>query len=184
MKLRGILEAVAGALLAFLAVVLVWRLAGPNNTGLAATVQNGGVPRARDFTATSLMGADKVKLSDYAGRLIVLNFWASWCGPCKDEAAGFERAARRWRGTIVTFLGVDVHDATADARSFVSHYHLSYPVVHDGSETAVDLYGVSALPATFVIAPDGKVVDYVGGFAGEHELNARIAKALRRAGAA
>ena len=113
----------------------------------------------------------------------MLNFWASWCGPCSQEAPGFERAARRWRKSIVTIVGLNVRDATSDARAWLRRYRTSYVVAHDGSDAASQLYGLAALPATFLISPQGRVVDHMTGFVSESELNRRISRALRRANA-
>ena len=169
------------ALVAFLAVLLVWRLAHVEG-GVAAAVARGERPRAPAFTLGRLDGNGMVDLRAYRGRVVVVNFWASWCGPCADESAGFERSWHRWQQDVVTFVGVNARDAKSPARTFVRRYGLSFPIVHDGSDGTVRAYGVGAFPATFVVAPDGRVVAHMVGYVEEKQLDREIARALERGG--
>jgi cytochrome c biogenesis protein CcmG, thiol:disulfide interchange protein DsbE len=179
---RSAAQHAAVAVLAFLFVLLAWRLTHASG-GVAAELAGGKAPVAPAFSLGRLNGTGRVNLDDDAGRVVVLNFWASWCGPCNHEAAGFERAWRRWRSHLVTFIGLNAHDAKSDARAFVKRYHVSYPNAHDGSGNTLQLYGVGAMPETFVISPQGRVVDHVLGYVSEHDLDRRIARALHAAGA-
>jgi cytochrome c biogenesis protein CcmG/thiol:disulfide interchange protein DsbE len=172
-KPRDVLEPVAAGLVCFLAVVAIWHLAGGSANANGSLDAN-----APDFTVAPLSGDTKIRLSNMAGRLIVLNFFASWCGPCKDEAKGFARTAATYGGDIVSFVGVDVRDAVSDARRFVTRYGIKYAVGHDNAEQATTLYGVGSLPATFIISPQGRVVDHLTGFVSEAELRVRIRHAL------
>ena len=115
--------------------------------------------------------------------MIVVNFWASWCGPCHAETPLLNRAWRRWKSHLVTFVGVDTRDAKGDGRSFARSAHISYPLAYDGSGGTARTYGVGALPATFVISPRGRVVARFLGALSAQKLNAAIARTLRRAGA-
>jgi cytochrome c biogenesis protein CcmG/thiol:disulfide interchange protein DsbE len=163
-------------------VLLVWHTTHATG-GVAAQFAKGERLPAPEFSLDRLNGPGVVDLGAYAGRVVVLNFWASWCGPCKQESPGLESAWRHWKEHIVTFVGIDVRDFKSDACAFVNRYHLSYPVAHDGSEETVLLYGVGQLPETFVISPQGRVVDHVVGFVSQNELNSSIVRALRHAGA-
>jgi len=114
---------------------------------------------APDFTASRLDGKGKGSLSDYRGKVVVLNFWASWCEPCRDESPllnrWHEKMSAGGRGTV---LGVDVLDVTDDARDFVREYGLDYPMLRDGEGEVLGDYGVIAYPETFVIDRRGQIV--------------------------
>ncbi len=91
------------------------------------------------------------------GKPLVLNFWASWCGPCVDEAPALEAAARR-AGGQVQFVGVNVEDVDADALSFLKRYGISYPN-GSGNAGAISVsYGMRGVPETYFIAPDGRLI--------------------------
>jgi peroxiredoxin len=170
------------AAVAFLLVVLVWRV-GHSSGGVAAELGGGKQPVAPAFSLERLNGPGTVKLSDYAGRVVVLSFFASWCGPCKSEAPGLERSWQRWQDDLVSFVGINVRDFRKDARAFAKHYGLTFPVVRDGSEQTTQLYGVDGLPSTFVVSPGGRVVAHFAGEVSEVDVDAAVERALRAAGA-
>jgi cytochrome c biogenesis protein CcmG/thiol:disulfide interchange protein DsbE len=91
-----------------------------------------------------------------SGKPVVLNFWASWCVPCKGEAALLERASRQYRNVV--FIGVDYHDVTSDARNFLRHHDVTYPIVQDGSGDIGDHYGITGVPETYFIDRRGRLV--------------------------
>jgi cytochrome c biogenesis protein CcmG, thiol:disulfide interchange protein DsbE len=181
-RARAAAQCGAVAFVSFLLVLLVWRVTHANG-GVVAELAKGRSPPAPEVSLESLgEGGPKITLRTHAGRVVVLNFWASWCGPCEQEAPGFEAAWRRWRSHLVSFVGVDVRDSAGDARRFVERHRLSYPLAR-GGEATLTLYGVGALPQTFIITPRGRVLEHLSGFLSEETLNARIARALRLAGA-
>jgi peroxiredoxin len=172
----------AVAIVTFLLVLLTWMLTHSNG-GVAAALERGETPVAPSFTLKSLNASGPIRLATYGGRVIVVNFWASWCGPCHAETPALNRAWQRWKAHLVTFVGADTRDSKGDGRSFVRSAHVSYPVGFDGSGRAARTYGVGALPATFVISPRGRVVARFLGAVSAQKLSAAIARTLRRAGA-
>jgi cytochrome c biogenesis protein CcmG/thiol:disulfide interchange protein DsbE len=111
-----------------------------------------------------------------------LNFWASWCNPCKSEAKVLERDWSSYRSRGVVFLGVDYHDLASDARRFVSHHRLTFTMLEDGSGNVTGSYGVSQVPETYVLNRQGRVVAHLAGpitdpgFSGQ--FRSAIAKAV------
>ena len=120
---------------------------------------------APDFTALDAQG-NEVRLSDYFGKPIVLNFWASWCGPCKSEMPDFDEAYLA-QGEEIQFLMVNMTDGSREtldtAKSFVADSGYSFPVVFDVKQEAAMTYAVSSLPTTFFIGADGSMVAYAMG---------------------
>ena len=174
---------VAVAVVSFLLVLLVWTLTHSTG-GVSAALERGATPVAPTFSLEPMSGSRAITLEAYGGRVIVVNFWASWCGPCRAETPALNRAWLRWKSHLVTFIGVDTRDAKGDGRSFARSAHISYPVGFDGSGRTARTYGVEALPATFVISPQGRVVARFLGALSAQKLNAEIALTLHRAGAA
>lgn len=101
--------------------------------------------------------ADTLALSDLEGRPVVLNFWASWCGPCKEEAPILAAAEPGWRERGVIFLGVDSQDAAEDAQAFEDAYGIAYRSVVDQDGSLANEYGVFGFPETFFIDADGVI---------------------------
>jgi cytochrome c biogenesis protein CcmG, thiol:disulfide interchange protein DsbE len=102
-------------------------------------------------------GGEKASLSDYRGRVVVLNFWASWCDPCRDESPLLDRWHRRIEPRGGTVLGIDILDVADDARDFVEEYGLDYPQLRDGEGKTLSEYGIVAYPETFVIDKRGRI---------------------------
>ncbi|HEV7919073.1 MAG TPA: TlpA disulfide reductase family protein [Solirubrobacterales bacterium] len=96
-------------------------------------------------------------LAEYRGKVVLLNFWASWCKPCQEESPAIERAYRRYKDKGFIVLGADVDDLSEDARAFVRKYKLSYPIMRYGSSNATKDFGTRAFPESFVIDRRGRV---------------------------
>jgi cytochrome c biogenesis protein CcmG, thiol:disulfide interchange protein DsbE len=146
LRLTGQLLAVA--LVAGLLGLLVWKVA--HGSGKTAQPKNFNLPR--------LDKSGKLELASLRGKVVVLNFWASWCIPCKQEAPEVERIWQSFRSKGVVVVGVDTKDFSGDARSFIRRYGLTYPVVRDGDGALWGPYGLTGVPETRVIDRNGKYV--------------------------
>jgi cytochrome c biogenesis protein CcmG, thiol:disulfide interchange protein DsbE len=113
---------------------------------------------APDFTLPSLDGPDPIHLRDFKGKLIVLNFWASWCLPCREEAPALQAAWEDYRRRGVQFLGVNERDDAAAAKAFQKEWRITYPSGFDPAGALADDYEFVGLPSTFLINPDGRIV--------------------------
>jgi peroxiredoxin len=99
-----------------------------------------------------------LRLGDYKGKVVLLNFWATWCGPCKAEIPGFVELQAKYRDKL-TVVGLSVDDPADKARAFANEYKINYPILlADGKEEVQDAYGpIWGIPASFIISKDGKV---------------------------
>jgi cytochrome c biogenesis protein CcmG/thiol:disulfide interchange protein DsbE len=158
----------------------------PNSTIDDALSEGRAVP-APDFELAPLTGGPepfrraardgRVALAELRGSPLVVNFWASWCDPCREEAEVLERRWRRARNDGVLFVGVDSQDAREDARDFISQFRITFPHVRaPGKETERE-WGVTGLPETFFLAADGRVVGHVIGTVDDGKLAEGIAAA-------
>ncbi|HSS79841.1 MAG TPA: TlpA disulfide reductase family protein [Gaiellaceae bacterium] len=165
-------QALAVGLVVLLLALLVWKLA--KGSGKEAAIGKS----APNFTLNRIDKTGTLQLASLRGKVVVLNFWASWCYPCKQEAPALAAASKRWPGQVVV-LGVDVNDFTGDARKFARKYGLSYPIVHDNHNVTSPKYGISLLPETFFIDGGGKVVAHVPGQVKATDIRAGVEQALK-----
>ena len=165
MTARLLLQALATMLVVGLLALLGLRLASASGSrALAGEVAAGDTPAAPPFTLRRLDGDGTVSLASLRGRVVVLNFWASWCGPCKHEAPLLEAAARRYERENVVVVGIDSQDFAGDARAFARRYRLDYPNLHDGPGEVSARYGVQGFPETWFVDRRGRLVaDHVVG---------------------
>jgi len=166
------------ALVLGLLALLIWKVAHQTGSdNVAAEVSKGKTPAAPGFTLPRLNGDGTLSLAGYDGKPRVVNFWASWCGPCRDEAPLLQDVSRTFRGRVVV-LGVDYQDFTGDARKFIHRFGLTYPIGRDGNGSLLARWGVSGAPESFFIDRAGKVVAHVPGAVTKETLAAGIRKAL------
>jgi thiol-disulfide isomerase/thioredoxin len=114
---------------------------------------------AKDFMFT--VNGKPMHLSDFRGRVVVLNFWASWCAPCVEEAPSLNLLQQRISPFGATVLGIDPDvepESQADYQKFLTQFQISYPTYLDPSQKIAASYGTIAYPETYIIGPDGKVV--------------------------
>jgi cytochrome c biogenesis protein CcmG/thiol:disulfide interchange protein DsbE len=165
-------QALAVALVLGLFALLIWKVAQGSHKEAAP-----GKP-APDFTLSRIGGPGDLQLSSPRGKAVVLNFWASWCSPCKREAPALQAVSKTW-GKRVVVLGVDVNDFQGDARGFMRKYGLTYPVVHDNKNVTTPKYGLTGLPETFFLDRRGRIVEHVPGEVRAADLNSGVERALR-----
>ena len=178
---RLVLQAAAVALVASLVALLAWELATDDaGAGLVAAVRDGETPPAPPLELPRLDGEGMVSLASFTRerKAVVLNFWASWCEPCKEEAPMLQDAWERHRGRGLVVLGVDARDFESDARRFVERYGLTYPIVHDGRGSSLGRYGLTGFPETWWIDRRGRLVAYAQGQFSAEELGRNIERAL------
>jgi len=133
---------------------------------------------APDFSLESLDGKT-TRLSDFRGKAVLLNFWATWCGPCKIEMPWFVDFQKQYGSQGLQIVGVAMDDASKeDIGKFARDMGVNYPILI-GKEAVGDQYGgIPGLPETFLIARDGKIVDKIIGLRGKAEIEDAIRKAL------
>ena len=131
---------------------------------------------APDFTVYDIDG-NEVKLSDYLGKPVVLNFWASWCGPCKMEMPDFDEKAKELERKV-QFLMVNLTDGSQEtvetASAFIAAQGYTFPVFYDTDQSAAYAYGVYSIPTTYFIDAEGYAVAYAGGAIGADVLQKGI----------
>jgi cytochrome c biogenesis protein CcmG/thiol:disulfide interchange protein DsbE len=183
MRYRARLAAQGAAigLVALLFILLAWSLLHDEGGDLSKQANRGDRPAAPDFALERLDGDGELRLSSLRGKAVVLNVWASWCIPCKEEAPYLEQVWRSNREREVVVLGLDAKDFRADARRFADRYGLTFPLVYDGPGDAIGGFGVTGFPETFVIDRDGKVVRAFAGAVNGEEQRAELRAAIEDA---
>jgi cytochrome c biogenesis protein CcmG, thiol:disulfide interchange protein DsbE len=159
--MKRLLSPVPIAVIIGLAALLGLLAYGVRSTAPDASIEeaiaSGERPRAPSLTLPGLAGGGEASLADFRGRVIVLNYWASWCEPCRAESPLLERWHQRIEPRGGTVLGVDVLDVTSDAREFVRRYGLTYPMLRDAEGETQRQFGIVAYPETFVIDRSGRI---------------------------
>jgi peroxiredoxin len=114
---------------------------------------------APDFTLKSLAGGN-LRLEEYRGQVVLINFWASWCGPCRQEMPLLDRLHHRYEDTGFAVLGVNVEGQVAPAQEIVDETNVTFPILIDEAQSVSEMYDLKAMPSTVVIDRDG-VVRYI-----------------------
>jgi len=171
---RWVIIAVFAGLLAFLALI-GWGLKNAQQ-GPVQVGQN--VP---EFELTTFDG-EKINTKDLTGKVIVVNFWASWCKPCEQEAAELEEAWRYYQDSgEVVFLGVDYVDTETEALGYLRKFNITYPNGPDLRTAISQLFKISGVPETYVIDKNGKLAARkIGPFISLGEITAMIDSVLEK----
>lgn len=188
---RG-LQAIALLIVVFLFGLLVWKLVTEDEgRDLVAAVRAERAPAAPPVnlpiiwtadgtwpeTARSALDDGRLALSELAGQAIVLNFWASWCEPCKEEAPLLAASARAQRGHVL-FLGIDVQDLRSAAQRFLREHKANYLSLHDGPGRIMSKFGLTGLPETYYLDARHRIVGHTVGKLSRDELDAGVAAAI------
>jgi thiol-disulfide isomerase/thioredoxin len=132
--------------------------------------------KAPDFELYDLDGKIH-KLSDYEGTPVLLNFWATWCGPCRSEMPYLEQVYAEWKEKGLTFFAVNVAESSTDVISFLDFYGLNMPVLLDSARTVSHKYGISGIPTTYFIDEDGIIQNrVVGAFPDRESIEKYVTK--------
>lgn len=158
------------AILALFVGLLAWRLWDTNKSEHRASGM------APPFTFTTFEG-ETISLDDLKGKGVVVNFWASWCDPCRDEAALLEQAWQREQNNGIVFIGLDYLDQEPAAKAYLAEYRISYPNGPDLRSEAARRYGIKGVPETFFINPTGEITEVViGPIVNEAQMEQYLAK--------
>jgi len=175
-----ILRLLAVAVVVALLGLLVWDVATSEESKVARAVDEGKIVAAPKLVLPYHEGDGTFDLAAHRGKVVVVNFWASWCLGCKKEAKALNAAARYWRRKGVVFVGVDVNDFRRAASRFLDRHDVGYPIVRDGPGSTLGKWGVTGLPETFFVDRKGRVVPpHVLAAATREQIDAGIRRALR-----
>ena len=180
-RAKLVAQGVALGLVALLFALLTWSLVRDKGGDLAAAAERGDRPAAPAFTLERLDRPGRLDLASLRGKAVVLNAWASWCNPCKDEAPIFEQTWLQNKDRGVVVVGLNAKDLSGDARWFMRRYGLTFPVVRDGSGSTIAKYGITGFPETYVLDREGRVVDAIVGAVNSTGDRARLRSAIERA---
>ena len=176
-RVKQVAQAVTLACVAGLLALLVWKLTHQRHAPPIGSPAPTFTLPILESSGPTPSGA--VSLSSFRGHGVVLNFWASWCIPCKGEAPVLEKAYRRYESRV-TFLGIDYHDVASEGRTFVDAHGLTFLMLADGSGDVTSSYGISQVPETYVLNAKGKIVAHFAGPIDSPEFASEFRVALRK----
>ncbi len=137
--------------------LLVWKTTHNKTGKLASEVDSGHVYAAYPFSGRRVGAPGTVSLASLRGKVIVLNFWQSYCPPCTAEAPVVSAVSKQWSSKNVVFVGIDEQDLAGPATKFMKRFHITYPILADDGPL-IGHYGVTGYPETFFIDRRGRVI--------------------------
>lgn len=169
-----------GLLVVGLIALLAYGVASEDpDRSIEDALKRGERTEAPHISLPPLEGGEEKSLDDWRGQVVVLNYWASWCDPCRKESPLLQRWHERMSKRNGTVLGIDVLDVTEDAQDFIDEYGLTYPQLRDKDGSSQEEFGIVAYPETFVIDREGRIVDSVRGPVDEQFLRETVDPLLR-----
>jgi cytochrome c biogenesis protein CcmG, thiol:disulfide interchange protein DsbE len=179
-RVRLVGQVLAVGLVAALLALLAWRLTHEEGGEVRAALARGERPVAPAFSLPRLDADGELSLASLRGKQVIVNFWASWCAPCEDEAPLLEAAWREHRDEGLVVVGIDYDDFRTDARRFAKRNGMTYPLVYDRGGDMAEKYGLKGVPETFFIDREGRLVGepVVGGIDARDELRERFEAGL------
>jgi cytochrome c biogenesis protein CcmG/thiol:disulfide interchange protein DsbE len=172
---RYVVPGVVGLICAALLALLVYGVTQQGDGDpLASALAKGRQPVAAVRTLPLVDGQGTNSLANYRGRVVVVNFFASWCQPCADEAPLIDRTQRMLAAHGGTFLGVSWNDTASDSEQFLRDHRLDYPAIRDVTGSYAKAYGVKGMPESFVINQQGRLVALSRGVMSESFIRRNI----------
>ena len=135
-------------------------------------LDQGTIPPRLSGPLGGALADGRLSLAELRGTPVVLNLWASWCTPCREEAPRLQKGWERWGPRGVAYLGLNIQDLRGDARGFSQKFGITHPSVRDARRGVADSYGATGIPETFFVDARGRVVGHVIGVVSERELAA------------
>jgi cytochrome c biogenesis protein CcmG/thiol:disulfide interchange protein DsbE len=157
-RLKLVGQSASVLLVAALLALLAWRVVTQGGDDVDEALARGDRPPAPAFELPKLDGEGTMSLASLRGKAVVINFWASWCDPCKREADELEAAWRKYRADGLVVLGIDTRDFVDDARKFARENGMSYPLVRDGKAAVWEEYEGTGFPETLFVDRRGRLV--------------------------
>lgn len=130
--------------------------------------------QATDFTLPLIGAEGEFSLSEQRGQVVVINFWGSWCGPCRDEAPMLQQIYSEYKDQGVVFVGIAVKDIESDSIEYIEEFGITYPNVMDIGGKMEDVYRTQGVPETFVVNTEGEIIKFFFAKPRESELRAAI----------
>lgn len=162
-----------------ISIMLVFGIQRVHHSGIVPPGKLQG-KAAPDFSLPTTTG-QTMKLSDFQGKAVLLNFWATWCEPCKVEMPWFVDLQKKYGPQGLQVIGVAMDEASPkDIAAFAQKMGVNYPILIGKEEVGVQYGGIEYLPSTFYISRDGKVIEHAFGLVSRSEIEANIEKALGR----